>query len=183
MALVFCTNTQNLTVEVGNERPDAKIVTFIGSVGMPKAGIKEKDLPKDGTVQHFLDTTRFRTTPAGKHYVCTVESSLNSFTVVRFRKSDALVMVMNNDRDHEFVAVGVGQAGTRFSVVASPGSSLKEYIDGESASGTYAWINALPVLEESADSPSIELKPAPKPSLTRAADDGVPNRQENVGVR
>jgi hypothetical protein len=129
----------SVSVEVVEGGP---VTVFICDLTLPMTGVRNLELQEDQPVE-FDGLTRFYHMPATQPYVWELNSSIEAFVAVCFRLDRALVVVLNHDRDRGPCLHPLGGAEGRYTVVTSPGSTLREHLLGNAQQ--LVWINAIPV--------------------------------------
>ncbi|WNG42855.1 hypothetical protein F0U60_01155 [Archangium minus] len=79
--------TNAVTLSMGSDQPaDSQVQAFLGSVAFPinTSGIKNLQLPENGSVQNFTQFTRFYDVPGSTWYQLTLTSSVYQFYCAQF---------------------------------------------------------------------------------------------------
>jgi hypothetical protein len=157
-ALCFVNGDQTNTVSaaVTQPQPGAQIQAFIGSVKMPTdtAGINNKPLPLDGSVQSFKAFTRYFAVPASHWYAAQIQSNIDQFISVQFAEQKATVNIVNQLVDPSTVIKYAGNSESLVTINEVPGQTLSWNLQGNGQQ--LVWINADSV--QNSDSATITLQ-------------------------
>jgi hypothetical protein len=143
-ALCFVDGDQTNTVSASvlNNQPGAQVQAFIGSVKMPvnTAGITNKQLPLDGSVQPFNAFTRYFAVPASHWYAGQIQSNVNQFISVQFSEQRAVVNVVNSLVDPSSVIKFAGDSAQYVTKNIVQGQTVTWNLQGNGQQ--MVWINA-----------------------------------------
>ena len=142
LCFVDGSQTNTVSVSVGNGQPGAQIQAFIGSVKMPTntSGINNVNLPLDGSVNDFEKFTRYYAVPASNWYSGQIQSDIDQFITVQFMEQNAVVNIVNAMANPSNVVYYAGDSKTYVTVNTVNNQTLNWNFQGNGQQ--LVWINA-----------------------------------------